>query len=268
MLLLTRRVIEKLIRQSAARRKELTEIYRQLPATRCQRKTDCCSMLPEMTLIEALAILEQMAVMNSEKRLGLLKKISGYFFLNAARISACPFLDGNNCQVYEDRFFGCRTYGLWSPEHYREVAARSRAAKKYLQHHWQALDITLPPEVIDFTVPYCLDVQTLENVVVNDVEMVEMADAVESISLVFSDAHQSFRKNYYADFSFLVTAMHYGYRRAVQIKFDVVKQFVQTGHSKKLNRVLNEFVDRFKESADFLENHQGERDEGKGNDDE
>ena len=81
MLLLTWPVIEKLIRQSAARRKELTQIYRQLPATRCQRKTYCCSMLPELTLIEALAILEQMSIMNSEERLALLKKISSYFFL-------------------------------------------------------------------------------------------------------------------------------------------------------------------------------------------
>lgn len=258
MLLLTRRVIGKLIRQSAARRKDLTEIYRQLPATRCQRKTYCCSMLPEMTLIEALAILEQMAGMNSDKRLALLKKISSYFFLNAARISSCPFLDGNNCQVYEDRFFGCRSYGLWSPAHYHKVAARSQAAKKYLQKQWQALDVTLPQAVIDFQVPYCLDVQTVENVDLNDTDLVEMAAAVESISLHFADAHQSFRQNYFADFSFLVTAMLYGHRQAVQIKFDLIKDFVHTGKRKNLNRILDEFVDPFKKSVDSQENHQGE----------
>jgi Fe-S-cluster containining protein len=258
MLLLTWPVIDKLIRQSAARRKELAQIYRQLPQTRCQRKTYCCSMLPEMTLIEALAILGQMAVMNSEERLALLKKISSYFFLNAVRISACPFLDGNTCLVYEIRFFGCRAYGLWSPEHYHRVAARSQAAKKYLQQQWQALDVKLPQEVIDFTVPYCPDVQAVESVALSDVDLVEKAAAVESISLYFSDAHQSFHKNYYADFSFVVAAMHYGHRRAVHIKFDVVKEIVQTGRSKKLSPLLDEFHDPFKQSEDPLENLQGD----------
>jgi hypothetical protein len=189
MFMLTRRVIGKLIRQSADRRKELTELYRRLPATRCQRKTYCCSMLPE---------------------------------------------------------------------HYRNVAARSREAKKYLQQQWQALDVTLPRAAIDFEVPYCLDVQTLENVVLNDVDMVKMAAAVESISLNFAEAHQSFRQNSYADFSFLVAAMLYGHRRAVQIKFDVVKEFVHSDQRKKLNRILDECVDPFKETADSWENHQGE----------
>ena len=258
MVLLTWPVTEKLIRQSATRQKELAQIYRQLPATRCQRKTDCCSMLPEMTLIEALAILEQMAAVNSEERLALLKKIASYFFLNAARISACPFLDGDTCQVYENRFFGCRAYGLWSLEYYHKVAARSQAAKKYLQQQWQALDVKLPQAVIDFTVPYCRDVQTVENVVVYDVDLVEKAAAIESISLYFSEAHQSFRKNYYADFSFLVAAMHYGYHRSVQIKFDVVKEIVQTGRSKKLNPILDEFVDPFKQSEGPLGNLQGD----------
>ena len=258
MLLLAWPVIEKLIRQSAARRKDLAQLYRQLPATRCQRKTYCCSMLPEMTLIEALVILEQMTVMNPVERLALLKKISSYFFLNAARISTCPFLDEDTCQVYENRFFGCRAYGLWSPEHYHKVAARSQAAKKYLQQQWQALDVKLPREVVDYTVPYCLDVQTVENVAIHDADLAEKASAVESISLYFSEAHQSFRENYYADFSFLVAAMHYGQRRAVQIKFDVVKEIVQTGHSQKLNPILNEYVDPFKQSADPLQNLQGD----------
>jgi hypothetical protein len=144
------------------------------------------------------------------------------------------------------------------PEHYRNVAARSREAKKYLQQQWQALDVTLPRAAIDFEVPYCLDVQTLENVVLNDVDMVKMAAAVESISLNFAEAHQSFRQNSYADFSFLVAAMLYGHRRAVQIKFDVVKEFVHSDQRKKLNRILDECVDPFKETADSWENHQGE----------
>ena len=196
--------------------------------------------------------------MNSEERLALLKKISSYFFQNAARICACPFLDGDTCLVYEIRFFGCRAYGLWSPQHYHKVAARSQAAKKYLQQQWHALDVKLPQEVIDFTVPYCLDVQAVGNVVLDDIDLVEKAAAVESISLCFSDAHQSFHKNYYADFSFVVAAMHYGRRRAVQIKFDVVKEIVQTGRSRKLNPLLDEFVDPFRHSEDPLEHLQGD----------
>lgn len=254
--MLTRHVIDKLMQQSAVRRKELAAIYRRLPVTRCQRKTCCCSMLPEVTLIEALALLDRLAAMNSAERLGLLKKILTYFFLNAARISACPFLEGNNCRIYEDRFFGCRAYGLWSQVHYHKVAARSRAAKKYIQKQWQDLDVTLPQSVVDFQVPYCPDVQTVENVDMKDTDLMRMAEAVESISFYFSDAHQSFRQNYYADFSFLVAAMFYGRRRVVQIKFDAVKEFVCTGQSKKLNRILDEFVAPYGLSADSAGNHQ------------
>ncbi len=86
--------------------------------------------------------------------------------------------------------------------------------------------------------------------VLNDIDLVEKAAAVESISLCFPDAHQSFHKNYYADFGFVVAAMHYGHRKAVQIKFDVVKEILQTGCTKKLNPILNEFVDAFKQSED------------------
>ena len=258
MLLLTWRVIEELIRQSATMREELAELYRQLPATRCQRKTYCCSMLPEMTLIEALAILKQMAAMNSDRRLVLLKKISSYFFLNAARISTCPFLDGQNCQVYEERFFGCRAYGLWSPAHYQKITTGNQAAKKHLRKQWQALDVTLPRAVVDFQVPYCPDVQTVERTDLDDDVLVGIADAVESLSLHFSEAHQSFRQSYYADFSFLVAAMLWSHRRAVQLKFDVVKEFLHTGQRKKLNLILDQCIDPFRESLDSLDNREAQ----------
>ena len=218
-------------------------------------------MLPEMTFIETLAIFRRIAAMESGERLALLKKISSYFFFNAAQITACPFLDGQTCQVYQDRFFGCRAYGLWSPAHYHKIAARSQTAKKYLQKQWQHLGVRLPQAVVDFHMPYCLDVQTVENVDLNDMALIRIAEAVESVSRHFSETHQSFQQSYFSDFSFLVAALLFGYRPAVQIKFEVVQEFLHTGQGKKLDCILEGLVDPFVEPADLKSIQRGEWDE-------
>jgi Fe-S-cluster containining protein len=245
MLLLTWPIIAKLLHQSADELEELTEQYGRLPLTRCQRKTHCCSLLPEMTFIETLLIFQRMAAMESVERLALIRKISGYYFLNAARITACPFLDSQTCLVYEDRFLGCRAYGLWSPAHYQEIAGRSQTAKRYLQKQWLNLGVRLPQAVVDFRMPYCLDVQTLENVDLDDWTLIEISEAIDTLSRNLSETHQSFQESYFSDFSFLVAALLFGYRAAVQIKFDVVKDFIDTGRTYKLDTILNGISDPF-----------------------
>jgi Fe-S-cluster containining protein len=259
MLLLTWRVIENLLQSSVAQQRQLSIQYERLPATRCRRKTHCCSMLPEMTFVETLAIFRRIAAMESEERLALLKKISKYFFLNAAQITACPFLDGQTCRVYQDRFFGCRAYGLWSSAHYRKIVTGSQTAKRYLKKQWLQLGVRLPRAVVDFQIPYCLDVQTVEGVDLNDAALIHIADALESVSRQFSEAHQVFQQSYFSDFSFLVAALLFGHRPVVQIKFEVVKEFLDTGNAKKLDRILKGVVDPCMQPAGTKSIHQGGR---------
>jgi Fe-S-cluster containining protein len=124
----SRQKLTELLQTSISRQHELQETYSLLPATRCRRSTHCCSMLPEMTLLEALAAVQLLIAQNSPVRQHLINNIVSYFFINPAILSSCPFLAGLDCLIYDNRFFGCRSYGLWSEEYYNSLAAHSRKA--------------------------------------------------------------------------------------------------------------------------------------------
>ena len=102
-------VIKKLLKTSVPLFQELKETYALLPASRCQRKTDCCSILPQAALVEALAVIRRLVNMEHSIRGQLIQNIIGYFFLNPVKITSCPFLDSRDCLIYADRFLGCRS---------------------------------------------------------------------------------------------------------------------------------------------------------------
>jgi hypothetical protein len=227
--------------------RELKETYALLPATRCRRKAYCCSMLPEMTLVEALPIIQRLVDMAPAMRRRLLQKIISYFFLNPVEITSCPFLEGQDCLIYADRFFGCRSYGLWSQAYYEKLAASDRKAKIYLQKQWKNLDVSLPKKVIDFQVPYCRRVKTNDHAFIDDKTLLHVSDTIESISTRFSQCHQSFLQKYFCDLSFLLAALVFGHTTAVQIKFNVVYDIVNAGNRKRLDSIIEDLPDLFAE---------------------
>jgi Fe-S-cluster containining protein len=107
-------IIRDLLRNSVKQRKELEEACALLPSTQCQRKTRCCSLLPDMTLLEALTAIQQLARMPSVMRKKLTKKMISYFILNPVEITSCPFLNYRDCFIYQNRFVGRWEYGEWS----------------------------------------------------------------------------------------------------------------------------------------------------------
>jgi Fe-S-cluster containining protein len=238
------RIIKELLQTSDHQLKELKETYALLPETRCRRKTRCCSMLPEMTLVEALPVIRRLVEMTAAVRNPLIKKIIGYFFLNPVEITSCPFLEGQECLIYPDRFFGCRSYGLWSRARYETLAARDRKAKKHLQEQWKSLGVCLPKKVVDFQVPYCLYVETNGPAVIDDKTLLKASDRIEAISAHFSSRHQWFARRYFSDLSFLLSALMFGYIEAVQMKFSLVRDMVNTGNRTKLDRIIQELPDR------------------------
>lgn len=236
-------IIRELLQTSDHQLQELKETYALLPATRCQRKTHCCLMLPEMTLVEALPVIRRLVEMTAAVRNPLVKKIIGYFFLNPVEITSCPFLEGQECRVYPDRFFGCRSYGLWSRARYEVLAARDRKAKKHLQEQWKRLGVSLPKKVVDFQVPYCLCVETNGPAVIDDKALLQVSDRIEAISAGFSSWHQSFGQRYFSDLSFLLSALMFGYKQAVKIKFTLVRDMVHANNRTKLDRIIQELPD-------------------------
>ena len=161
------------------------------------------------------------------------------FFLNPVEISSCPFLDGQDCLIYQDRFFGCRAYGLWSWQYYEKQAARSRQAKQLSQKQWQGLGVLLPQEVINYSLPYCPHVKLKGNISVDD-EMIQKAlDAIEGFSGQLSPWHETFRQVYYSDMSFLVASLVFGIKEAIRLKFEIVRDVMTTGNMEKVKGILD-----------------------------
>jgi len=237
--------IKDLLQTSDQQMKALKETYARLPATRCRRRTQCCSMLPEMTLVEALPVIRRLGEMAADMRKRLIQKIIGYFFLNPVEITSCPFLEGQECLIYPDRFFGCRSYGLWSRTYYETIAARDRKAKKHLQEKWKRLGVSLPKKVVDFQVPYCLCVETNGAALIDDRMLLQASDTIEAISSGFSPWHQSFGQKYFSDLSFLLSAIGFGYQQAVHMKFTIVRDMVHTRNRTKLDGIIQELPDLY-----------------------
>lgn len=177
----------------------------------------------------------------------VIKKIVRYFFINPIEIASCLYLENKECLIYENRFFECRAYGLWSKEYYEELAEESYEAKKQLQKQWEKIGVSLPQHVVDFHVPYCLDVQPKKQTDIDDEKLQELYEETERISSNFSPWDQIFNQTYFADFSFLFTSLLLGLKQAAHLKFYVVKEILDNSDSTRLNRILESIQDVCKE---------------------
>jgi hypothetical protein len=158
-------------------------------------------------------------------------------------ITSCPFLEGQDCLIYLDRFFGCRSYGLWSPAHYETLADRDRKAKKNLQEQWKRLGVNLPKTVVDFQVPYCPWVETISPEGIDDKTLLKVSDRIQGISAHFSTRYQWFALRYFSDLSFLLSALMFGYTQAVQMKFNLVRDMVHSENRSNLNKTIQKLPD-------------------------
>lgn len=242
-MILTREVSSGLLGQASAYHRGLTEAYNLLPETRCQRKTRCCSLLPEMTLLEALSAIRNLAAMPLATRTALTRSLVRYFLMNSVEISPCPFLRGADCLIYEDRFFGCRAYGLWSTDHYERQAERSWQAKEYTRLQWERLGVRLPREVVEFQVPYCPHVEVVGGVAVEDGLLLEAQDRIEGLSRNLGLWHEVFRATYFADLGFLLASLAFGLREAVATKFSLVRDLLSGGDKRRLVALVEEVPD-------------------------
>jgi Fe-S-cluster containining protein len=192
-------VIDDLLKNFAVLRKELGDAYKKLPATRCKRKTECCSLMPEMTLLEALNAIQNIIAMPQDMRLSIYKKIVRYFMTNPVMVIKCPFLEGEECLIYRNRFFGCRAYGLWSKEYYENLSEQSRHIKIHIRTVWEKMNIHLPKEIIEFQVPYCTDVIPVGKRAIHDDIILSVAETVENLSRQCARWHYLFRQTYFSD---------------------------------------------------------------------
>ncbi|OGP52307.1 MAG: hypothetical protein A2Y79_13580 [Deltaproteobacteria bacterium RBG_13_43_22] len=241
--------LKELIKDSYHLHRELSKVYDQMPVTQCLRQARCCSLLPEMTFLEALQVISVMMSWAPSDRVNMIRKIVRNFFCNAAEINPCPFLQGSDCLIYPDRFFGCRAYGLWSRDYYLDLADKNRQGKQVLQQQWKKLGISLPGEVITFQVPYCSQVETDPPVVITDEMLSATSDRIEKLSRDMEPWDREFRENYFSDLSFFLAGLQFGAQEAVRLKFFIVQDMIQKGDRNRLNHLLNQVLDLLNEEA-------------------
>ena len=244
-IMLTKNEVMELLRKDLPQLKELKKTYALLPKTRCNRRARCCSMLPETSFLESLLALEQLMNMKPEKRVYISKKISRYFFLNPVEITSCPFLDKNNCLIYDNRFFGCRAYGLWSQGYYRQISERSRDVKNQIRKIWGRMGVSLPQEVMEFQVPYCTYVKTDDSAPVDDNWILQVENNMKNLSQQFPEEHHLFGQMYFSDLSFLFVSFIFGVNEAVSLKFSIVNDIVNTGNRVVLDDKIGGISDIF-----------------------
>jgi len=196
-----------------------------------------------MSLLEALSAVQQLLEMEPEQRLWMNRRLLRYFLLNPVEILSCPFLEGRNCLIYQNRFFGCRSYGLWTEEHYRKKAEQSRQAKTLSQREWQRLGVSLPQEIIDFHLDYCPYVALEGDALVEDKLLLQTSDRIEAISGQLVPWHDKFHQEYFSDLSFLLASISLGLRRAVQLKFEIVRHILNGGNKERVDRIVDKLDD-------------------------
>jgi hypothetical protein len=242
-------VLKKLFRDSFPQRRELITAYDFIPPTRCRRQTRCCSLLPEITLLEGMQVMKRLIDWPGRKRTALIKKIVRYFFLNPVKITTCPFLQDRDCLIYRDRFFGCRAYGLWSKDYYQDLVEKNQQVKQVTRQLWERMGVALPEEVIHFQVPYCSRVEPLSPA--GDEDLLKVSERIEALSLKLDPWHQGFKETYFSDFSFLVSGLCLGVTESVGLKFNLVRHITQTGNPERLDQILEGLPDPFESFLDL-----------------
>ena len=241
--MLTRTVIRDCIANSDSSLDTLMKVYDRIPAGDCQRKTHCCTLLPEASFVEILAVIRCFQNMTARLKKRLYIKLVEYFFLNPVRITSCPFLEGQDCLIYSDRFFGCRAYGLWSYEYYQKLAECNREAKIQLQQQWKRLEITLPQQVVDYNLPYCREVEAEVPSTMDDRRLSDIWNTVYKLSEKFSPWHRICQQNYFGDLSFLFSTLAFGFNEALQLKYNVVKDMIAFNNRNTFKQLIENLSD-------------------------
>ena len=222
--------------------KKIQNLYRQLPETTCacEKPGTCCAFLPEMTLMEALQWFRVMQQMGAVEREALIRKFVEFYLTNPIRRLSCPFLSKGYCGIYEFRSFACRAYGLWSKSMGQERTQQSREGKMKLVKMWQRYGIDLAPEAIIDEMDYCDQVGCKSDMVISDNRLMALLQEIYLLDSELSDLQSKFENEYYSDFSFLVTSLVLGAKKAVLGKFAVIKELSESDTDKRLNHLLSQ----------------------------
>ena len=223
-------------------------LYQKLPETtcNCEEPGACCAFLPEMTLMEALQWFHVMQQMPETECVGLFRKFVEFYLTNPIRKMGCPFLSKGDCGIYEYRTFACRAYGLWSNSLGIERTKKSREGKMLLIKMWQRYGIEIATEAIAEEMDYCGQVGCKLDNKISDNQLMANLQQIYLLDNELPALQAKFENEYYSDFSFLISSLALGTKKAVLGKFAVIKELCQEGTDKRLEKLLSHIkVDGF-----------------------
>ncbi len=229
----------------------LWRVYDRIPPVSCGGRARCCTLLPEMSLVEAVSAVYSILEMPRALRSQVLHNMAEYFLLNPVRIMKCPFLRDGLCLIYDHRFLGCRTYGLWPEEYYTRMADANREAKKRVRMAWAEAGVAIPDAIVNFSVPYCNRVRVAKgHKRPSGKTLLKLGVKVDEISSDMNDAlRQQFTNSFFMDLSFWLAANAAGARTVVQMKLEAVRQWVSSGgggdESGKVARLSDALCNKF-----------------------
>ena len=219
---------------------ELQNLYGCLPKTecRCRKPGVCCAYIPQMTLLEALQWIRIIQEMPDTAKTEILKKFMAYYLTNPVHHVGCPFLQENVCGNYMFRSFACRAYGMWSRRIGDDRTHKNRMARNALLDMWKRFGLNLPPEMVEYEIDYCDQVHCLSQTALSDDQLVALLQKIYRLDRHLPELQQKFEEQYHSDFSFLMTSLVLGPRKAVLGKFAVIKEIVKQGKTNRLKTIL------------------------------
>lgn len=219
---------------------QLQDLYERLPETRCTCNEPgvCCMFLPEMTVLEVLQWIKHMQDMPDAELTEKLRKFVAFYLTNPAQFTGCPFMEDGACTIYRHRTFGCRSYGLWSQEMGRARTQNSRNSRKALRKMWKNFGVEISADVVEFEMDYCDKVQIQSGKAIGDDAIMDLLTRVYHLGKSLGDLQIRFEEEYHSDFSFLLTSVVFGMRKALLLKFAVIKEIVQKETDTRLKEAL------------------------------
>ena len=202
-------------------RQGLQRVYAALPATACARQGACCGLLPPVQPVEMLAWLGELRQGDEQAGCGQAARLVQHFLQNAAIRLPCPWALPAACARYENRFFGCRAYGLWSAQAYEPRREQSLAAAKTVQAAWQGMGLALPPEVCAPPPAYCAKVRAMDGQEIDDAGL----DALETrlAGIGQEETWHGLLAGWGGDLSYLAAGLALGWQECLQAKVLVTR---------------------------------------------
>ena len=120
----------------------------------------------------------------------------------------------------------------------RSRTRESRKGKKALRNMWKRYGIELPADTVEFEIDYCVKVQVRPGKPVDDEAIMNLLTRVYHLGKPLGHLQSQFEEVYYSDFSFLLASLAFGMRKALLLKFAVIKEIVQEKTDRYLQQAL------------------------------